>query len=177
MKNLLFAAALLSLGACQAKRELTPLPEGSGIHIPRPEVVEIKQPAALPAGTIYRTSGDYNNNVFIILGNDGNILTYPAPSDVNASSAPLQLKQGWLLDRRGISQGAAFLTWTYEEYHALKSAPSPTELKAHIIPGAKVTAIERLPVSASEAAADTAAVNAWIMAQTRTLNLDELPQN
>ena len=164
MKYLAILISIIFMTSCHARREVQPVPDDGGVHIPRPEIVRFpdNERNALPKATIYRTSGNYNNHVFITLGTDGTVISYPAPSDVTEESAPLELKGGWLLDRRGISKNAAFLRWTYAEYHALPSTPSIDQLKAAILPDARVTAIERLPMTANEAAADTAAVNQWI---------------
>lgn len=173
MKHLiLLATALLALGACQTKREvaLPENPEGTGVNRPRPEIVQ-KNTAAMPKATVYRTTGNYNDHVFIILDASGNIVSYPAPSDVTEASAPLELKNGWLLDRRGIGSGAAFLTWTYAQYHALPATPSLSEIKSHIIEGARVTDIMKLPITTAEAVADTTGVNNWIADHVPTVTL------
>lgn len=162
------------LGACQTKRAVPDLPPDTGVHIPRPELKhkpDTDVTDALPRGVVYRTSGNYDNNVAVILDNKGELVSYPAPTDVTAASAPLKLENGWLLDRRGIAVGAVFLSWTYAEYHAMRQAPTPAQIKAHILPGATVTELMRLPYTPAEALADTAAVNGWIRAHTRTVTL------
>lgn len=116
----------------------------------------------LPKAVIYRTSGAYNDNVPVILGAAGRLQSYPAPSDITADSTPLPLADGWLLDRRGITPGAAFTRWTYAQYAALPQVPSRAQLLESIIPGAVVTAYERLDMTPTQAAADTAAINAMI---------------
>lgn len=102
---------------------------------------------------IYRTSGDYNDNVPVTLSADGkSLLSYPAVSDVSpAVSTPVPLKDGWMLDRRGISLQSVFTTYTYLQYSQLPETPSPETLLRKIIPGAKVTEIKELPIPASEA--------------------------
>ena len=54
--------------------------------------------------------------------------------------------------------------YTLAQYAAMKEVPSPQELLASVIPGAKVTAVVPLPMMQHEALADTAAVNAWLRA-------------
>lgn len=85
---------------------------------------------------VYRTKGDLKNNVPIMLSGDGKtILSYPHPKDLRATdglSVPVELENGWLLDRRGIGMNTAFLGMTYSEYAALENAPSLTELDAAI---------------------------------------------
>ncbi len=170
---LLLACALLALGACQTKREIAQPehPEGTGVNIPRPEVVEIPTQAAMPKAKVYQTSGNYNDHVFILMDKDGNIVSYPAPSDVSVASAPIALQGGWLLDRRGIADNAAFLSWTYGEYHNLTATPSLSELKSHIIPEARVTRIMTLPMDTQEAESDTTAVNSWIRGHVPSVTL------
>lgn len=120
-------------------------------------------PAYLPNQIIYRTNGDWNDNVAVKIDKDGKIIYYPDPADVTTASAPLVVADGWLMDRQGgISSQTAFLRWTYSEYHALKAAPSPAEIMSAIIPEAKVIDIHILPIKITEARADTAQVNKLI---------------
>jgi hypothetical protein len=46
---------------------------------------------------------------------------------------PTVLREGYLLDNRGISQGVAFLDFTYEDYSKLDRTPDAGELLKHII--------------------------------------------
>lgn len=115
-----------------------------------------------PKAVAYRMSGDYADNVPVTLTPDGAIISYPAPGDLTDRSAPLPLADGWWLDRRGISANSVFTRYTYSEYRALPAAPTPAELKASVIPGARVTVTLQLPMTVAEATADTAAANAAI---------------
>ncbi len=100
----------------------------------------------------FRTNGDYAHNVMIRVAADGQLIYYPAPTDISADSAPLPLVDGWMLDRQGAAgTNTAFLKYTYAEYAALPSVPSPQQLKAAIIPGAKVTHVMLLPYPYSDA--------------------------
>lgn len=123
-------------------------------------------PRYLPKAVIYKTNGVYNDHVAISLNADGTApLSFPGPGDVSADSAPLVMDGGWLLDRRGgVGLNTAFLRWTYDEYHRLPQVPDVAQLMANIIPGARVTAVHRLDMTASQARNDTAAVNAAIRA-------------
>lgn len=115
---------------------------------------------ALPRAVVYKTNGDYSDHVFVNVGPDGRLVSYPAPTDVSVSSSALPVGSGWLLDRRGgISEDSRFLKWTYAEYAALPSAPSPSEIIASIILDARVTDVRVLPFSASEAIADPSVVS------------------
>lgn len=119
--------------------------------------------AMIPRQTIYRTNGDWNDHVAVRLNPDGSLAYFPGPGDITAESAPIPVADGWLMDRQGgISTNSAFLKWTYAEYGQLKALPSVAQIKAAIIPYAKVTAVETLPISTSEARQDTALVNRLI---------------
>lgn len=118
----------------------------------------------VPRAVVYRMSGDYAANVPVTLTAGGELLSYPAPTDISPASKPLPLADGWWLDRRGVSERTVFTRYTYEEYSALPQAPSPQALLEAVIPGACVTALRRLPLTLSEAMADTAAVNRLIEA-------------
>lgn len=116
----------------------------------------------LPMAVVYRTSGDYDDNVTVTLdGTRQRLLSYPDPSDVGDWSTPVKLADGWLLDRRGgVGENTVFLSWTYRQYHDLPTVPTQEDLLRHVIPGARVIAAYRLPVRANEA--DTAVCNGYI---------------
>lgn len=120
------------------------------------------RPRALPKAIIYRTSGNYLENVPVRLSPDGTLLSYPAPTDIPEKAAPERLAGGWLLSPIGIDRSTVFTRYTYPEYRALAQAPSQAELLEAVIPGAKVTATLEIPMTLSEAMADTAAVNRLI---------------
>lgn len=162
MRTILFLlsmALMASFMACKPK-------EAATAPLPRPAAAQPLQPritggtaAAMPRAVIYRTNGNFNRNVPVNIGDDGMPVGFPAPGDVGAFSEPLTLADGWLLDRRGINAGSRFLRYTYTEYAALPAAPSDRQLLDSIIPDAYVTQLYVLPVSLSEALADTAALN------------------
>ena len=115
--------------------------------------------ATMPKALVYKTNVPCVDNVAISLNSDGTgVQSFPAPSDVTAASAPLQLPDGWLLDRRGIGPNTAFIRLTYAEYAALPSAPSTAELMRMVLPGVHVTEAHRLDMTPQQAAADTTAV-------------------
>lgn len=165
------AALLLSAG-CRSERAATVVNDSA------PEVTVVKFRGGnmrgggtadiLPRAVIYRTNGDYNDNVSVTLDASRTALvSYPDPADVTSASSPVAVGDGWLLDRRGgIGPNSAFLGWTYSEYSNLPAAPSPSEILAHIIPDARVIAMDALPIPATEAMADTAAVNRLIQSIT-----------
>lgn len=118
--------------------------------------------AYIPRAVIYKTNGDYNDNVTITLNRQRTApATFPDPHDVGANSTPLQLADGWLLDRRGgIGEYSVFLTYTYSQYATLPAPPSIENLMKAIIPGAQVTDAVRLTIPASPI--DTAKCNQLI---------------
>jgi hypothetical protein len=64
------------------------------------------------------------------------IISYPHPKDLKVGEAlalPTSLKNGYLLDNRGIGTNVAFLKMTYEEYVKLENAPTLKELYELII--------------------------------------------
>ena len=107
-----------------------------------------------PDATIFKMSGDYANNVAVGLNADGSLSYYPAPTDLSKESAPYELGNGWYLHRQGIGPNAVFTRWTFSEYMALPQAPSREEIKSAIIPGARVTEMETIPLSLDEALSD-----------------------
>lgn len=116
--------------------------------------------AVIPKAVAYRMSGPYADNVPVNVNAAGKIVSYPAPSDLGPGSTPVDLGGGWWLDRRGVSTNSVFTHYTYNEYRTLTAAPSPDELEAAIIPGAKVTEAVALPMTLSEAEADLPAARA-----------------
>ncbi len=95
------------------------------------EIVTIDYSAG-PTTYIYKTKGDYNKLVPVTLSDDKTIITsYPHPKDIyykGVLAIPTQLKEGYLLDNRGINANVAFLNITYEDYSKLSKAPSADEL-------------------------------------------------
>ena len=86
---------------------------------------------------IYKTTGDYNNYVPVTMNiARTEIVSYPAPPDVffeGKLAYPTPLKNGYLLDNRGINENTVFLKFTYEEYSKLKQAPSIQEMNQNIL--------------------------------------------
>lgn len=114
----------------------------------------------IPMAQVYKTNGDYNNYVPVQVTDDGKeLLSFPDPSDINADASPIQMANGFLLDRRGVSENTRFTSYTYTQYAALKQIPSPQELFNSIIPEARIIELVVLPITAQEAYADTSAVN------------------
>jgi hypothetical protein len=97
------------------------------------------QSAAVPGPPtiVYKTKADYFNNVPVLLSTDKQtIVAYPDPKDLtidNKFCQPTKLKQGYLLDNRGISLNVGFLNISYLEYSRLATPPSINELKKLIL--------------------------------------------
>lgn len=127
----------------------------------------------VPQAVIYRTDGDYFDNVPVALDRRGGtvLVSYPAPGDITESSMPIRLAEGYLLDRRGITANSAFTRYTYAEYSAMSKAPSPADLLGAVIPGAFVTKIVSLPMTVREAVSDTASVNRMIRSNSSELKI------
>ncbi len=126
--------------------------------------VKDKGVAAIPYALVYRTNGDYRDNVPVTLSDDGtSIVSFPAPMDVTSDKVrPVVLDKGYLLDRRGIGANTAFLDYTYEEYASLKETPSAEELMKHIIARDAVVELHRLPVKAMDAVKNPARCNEFV---------------
>ena len=90
-----------------------------------------------PPSIIYKTKKDYFDKVPVTLSKDKNSITsYPTPKDIyykGKLALPTILKDGFLLDNRGINVNSAFLSISYDEYSRLASAPSLQELFSLII--------------------------------------------
>ena len=106
---------------------------------------------AVLKATAFKMSGDYSNRVAVTLGGNGELLYFPAPTDLGPQSTPVEIGDGWWLNRQGLGANSVFTKWTFDEYRALKATPSPSEIKAAIIPGARVTEFVRMSIPASKA--------------------------
>lgn len=152
VKSLSCLAAILLSAGCTSHNNKT-------ISVPTtfnqdPTAISVRDSAPLTMvlkASAFRMSGDYADHVAVTLGADGKLSYYPAPIDITDLSAPVEIGDGWWLNRQGISPNSVFTKWTFAEYRALKTTPSPAEIKKAIIPGASVTEFRKLPVAASEA--------------------------
>lgn len=153
---LLLAAALTGATGCRSasQKELigAPVNSSAGAVIGTPP----------PRAVVYRMSGDASAlNVPVQVDSEGNVVSYPDPRDLQGQE-PVALSGGYFLDRRGVNSATRFTTYTYAEYSKLKTPPTPGQLRAAIIPGARVIDLRQLPVSASEAAAEPALAEAYL---------------
>ncbi len=89
-----------------------------------------------PRVFVYKTKADYSHLVPVLMDDARTkILSYPHPLDLTVGGKlclPTLLNEGYWLDNRGIGRNVAFLSYTYEEYSQLPTAPSMEELMAHI---------------------------------------------
>ena len=136
MKALLLLASVLMITGCcgqkdaaqtQATEETGPTAGGEKLTpVPAPDM------AATARVVVYRTRANVQDHVPVTLSEDGTaIVSYPDPTDLRAPGGlplPVQLEQGWLLDRRGVGVNSAFLDMTYAEYAALDEPPSMIEM-------------------------------------------------
>lgn len=162
----LLAAVAVAGVSCSASKQ-KPKAESAAVTAVSPSALGVAVSAAIPKALLYKTSGRYLNNVPVQMTADGNLISFPAPTDIPSDATPLQLADGWLLSRVGVGPRSVFTRWTFDEYRALPQTPAPQEIIKAVIPGSAVTAILRLPMTFSEALADTAAVNRFILANPR----------
>ncbi len=85
---------------------------------------------------VYKTTVELTDFVPVIMNEvKTKIISYPAPSDLfyeGKLAKPTILKNGYLLDNRGISENVVFLNYTYEAYSKLKEAPALSEMMENI---------------------------------------------
>lgn len=110
-----------------------------------------KTVAMIPKATAFKMNGDYADHVGITLGQDGEVTYFPAPSDISSASKPLNLGNGWWLNRQGLGKNSVFLKYTFEEYSRLKETPTVAELKKNIIAGSHIENFVQLPYNINDA--------------------------
>ena len=93
--------------------------------------------ATEPPMVVYKTRKDYSDLVPVIMDEERTqIVSYPDPSDLfyeGKLAKPTALKDGYLIDNRGINANVAFLGYTYEVYSKLKQPPRMQELLSKIV--------------------------------------------
>lgn len=146
------AAAMLMVG-CSPKSNDKNVSSSDvqGETVPVVRVLDSQPLGMVLKATAFKMSGDYADKVAVTLDNNGNLVYYPAPTDLSSESVPTAIGDGWYLNRQGLGDGSVFTKWTFAEYRAMKTAPTPDEIKKAIIPGATVTEFRQLPISASKA--------------------------
>lgn len=154
-------ALVASLASCHSAAR-TYIPEGISKNKAEFPIIG-SEVQVMPKAIVYQVSGDDAMNLVpVTLSADGkSLVSYPAPSDLNEGQTPINLGDGWWLDRRGIGPNSVFTTYTYDQYEALPQAPSPQELLKHIDRNVRITRMVLLPVSAAEAASDPAVARVY----------------
>lgn len=146
------AATIIPMAGCKSQKKNISEDSQSSSEIYVAPIMRNTRPiSVVPKATAFQMSGDYSDNVAISLDINGNVTYYPAPSDITADSRPVDLGNGWWLNRQGFGKNAVFTRYTYEEYSKLKKAPSHKQLREAVIPDAVLTGFQELPVDASEA--------------------------
>lgn len=149
-QTIALASALTCLSACVSSKQAT-TPQLTQMQA---TAIGTNPVAAMPKAVIYKTNGDYANYVPVTLNDERTaIVSYPGPRDVSADlSTPLPIDNGWMLDRRGgISKNTAFLKYTYTQYSGIKGTPTAEELMRAIVPDARVTEVQVLPMTLNQA--------------------------
>jgi len=86
---------------------------------------------------IYKTRLNHDKLVPVTLNNEKNaVISFPAPTDLffkGELALPVKLRDGFLLDLRGISANTVFTSYTYETYSQMESPPPPQELLRNVI--------------------------------------------
>lgn len=123
--------------------------------------------SVMPKAIVYKTSGDYSNNVPVTVSESGELLSFPAPTDIPANATPVRLSSGWLISRVGISQNSVFTTYTFDEYRQLKQLPSPEEMLNAIIPDSRVTTTMQIPITLEEALANPDKAESYLSIKLR----------
>lgn len=90
-----------------------------------------------PHAMVYLTTSDFREYVPVQLDDAGeNIVSYPHPTDLVVDGhlrLPTILKNGYLLDNKGITKNVAFLNLSYATYAALDQAPSLVKLNKNLL--------------------------------------------
>ena len=140
--NIVIAALLVLLAGCRsAKKETTVTSDMQKIEMNSmaitPQLTGGSPASTSPIVYVYKTKADYLHRVPVLMDEARTrILSYPAPGDLkmgNGLRLPTVLDKGYLLDNKGIGSNVAFLTYTYEEYSQLPTAPSMDDLMSHIL--------------------------------------------
>lgn len=153
---MIFALPIVLLSASCSKKTVKTSDDLSGVSMTT--TVERRgvpkgatRPAYVPMASVFRMSGDYANNVAVGVGSDGRLTYFPAPTDITENSCPVEIGNGWWLNRQGIGKGYRFTRFSFSEYAALKQVPTTEELLESLIPGAVVTEVRQLDIPASDA--------------------------
>ncbi len=130
MMRIIITITFLLILSCKTKTKTTQTDQ-------QKQVLFTPQFTPGPQALIYKTKADYTNLVPVILSEDKtSIISYPDPKDIvigGVYQIPTSLKDGYLIDNRGIGKNVAFLKLTYEEYSKLTEVPSLSKLMELIV--------------------------------------------
>ena len=135
--NIVIATLLVLLAGCRsAKKETMVTSDMQKIEMNSgaitPQLTGGNPASTSPVVYIYKTKADYSHQVPVMMDEARTrILSYPAPGDLKMGDGlrlPTLLNKGYLLDNKGIGPNVAFLTYTYEEYSQLPTAPCMADL-------------------------------------------------
>jgi hypothetical protein len=120
---------MMGVSACHSTKQMPK----SAPNDPQAATANVSGPPAL----VYKTRADYDKLVPVIMNDTKTVIvSYPHPNDVKNSQGyllPVQLKKGYLLDKKGIGKNVAFLNITYEEYAKLSEPPSMEQLEKLVL--------------------------------------------
>ena len=155
-KALYFAFMIVMFAACSNQRHVYTktgkATENSTVVANAPQRIIGGKPLDVnPNATAFRMSGDYSDNVAVTLDANGELVYFPAPTDITAYSKPISLGNGWWLNCQGLGPNSVFTKYTFAEYSSLPEVPSPQQLKMDILPGARVTEFIELPMKLNDA--------------------------
>jgi hypothetical protein len=119
------------MSACKGSKNTTPA-DAPSVPDSMIDDREVKN-ERVPLAVIYKTKTDLYDYVPVLMNHDKTqIVSYPSPSDIDPNGKPIKLKNGYLLDNRGINENVVFLDYTYEEYAQLRETPSLSDLISRI---------------------------------------------
>lgn len=166
-QSILLIAILLIAGACSNKTTYTPeksvamgFPRTNEDKAGKPttlpakppvKIMTVKQAKAMAKATAFKMNGEYSKNIGVTLDPEGNLSYFPDPKDITADSEPLDLGNGWWLNRQGLGPNSVFTNYTFPEFASLPEVPTPEQFKNEIIPGSHVLQFVELPYNIGEA--------------------------
>lgn len=150
--------------SCKTKKSEQPTPEPAPVEANAVVIGGGKNLARIPKATAFRTTPQYANHVAVNIHPDGSLSYWPAPTDLSEQSKPVDLGNGWWLNRQGFSSDAVFLTYTIDEYRKLKNITAD-EVRKAIIPESQITEFIRLPYNINEASSHIEAIKKYLNPQ------------
>lgn len=142
---ILTVIALLSISSCKSTYT-----ETAGVE--NTTSISSGRNTAMPKAIVYKVQPEYLDKVPVRLdAGKIRLLSFPAPTDITPSTAPIELIDGFYLDRQGIDINTMFLSVTRDEYAAMASTPSAADIMEMVLPMSFVSEIVVLPITTAEA--------------------------